>query len=143
MTRKIQLPAQFPFFQTYSNALAAIPDDEDRARLALAIVEYGAWGKEPDFGTRWGIAAAFEAMRINLDNSAKRSIAGKKGGSKKKKCEEEVSPEQIKKLAKAMEVCYEPVQDEALAEAAAFMDSELEREREILRAETELVEWMC
>ena len=137
MTKKMTLPTQFPFYATYSNALEKIPEEEDRAKLALSIVEYGAWGKEPDFGTNWVLASVFEAIRINLDNSIQRALAGKKGGCPKK----DVDIKQVKKLAKAMKTVYEyePTEEDA---DAAFMLEQYEAEREAIRQEAELQGWI-
>lgn len=136
MTKEMTLPTQFPFFPTYSNALARIPEESDRAKLALAIVEYGAWGIEPRFGDRWELAAVFEGVRINLDNSAKAYANGKKGGRPKKVDNQAIED--------AYRTCMglDSTPDDTLDADAAFMSDKREEELEAMRLEAELQAWV-
>ncbi|WP_165055068.1 MULTISPECIES: hypothetical protein [unclassified Adlercreutzia] len=84
MTKKNEELAQFTWLETYTNALESLPSTTDKAMLALAIVEYGALGKEPKFvdtKTFPAIAfkAIFEACRWNIDEGRGRYLKGKSG----------------------------------------------------------------
>lgn len=75
---------QFVWFETYTNAIEKCPDIVAKSMLALAIVEYGALGKEPEFidtkhTEKWVLESIFEACRVNIDKSRESYEAGKKG----------------------------------------------------------------
>lgn len=60
---------QFVWFNSYTNAVLSVPDEQLRDRLIGAIVMYAAVGTEPDFGEHWALAGIFEAVRPNVENS--------------------------------------------------------------------------
>lgn len=63
---------QFVWFDSYTQAALAIPDEDLRNRFIAAIVLYGATGQEPQFDADlWALTAAFEAVRPNVENSRK------------------------------------------------------------------------
>lgn len=149
-----KLPIPFVFFESYTRALMRIPEEarEQRAELALAIVEYGALGIEPDFGTNWPLASAFDLARPNLDSSVKNYLNGKKGGRPRKSASpepavadaemDEEERKAIRKMTRAMATCYESVPDDVLEAQAAYMSDEHERELEALRAMTDAEDWI-
>lgn len=51
----------FTVFDKFKGVLDSIPDEGDRAAMALAVVEYGLTGEEPGFG--YPMSAIFEGMR--------------------------------------------------------------------------------
>lgn len=86
INNNIQEPAQFVWFASFTQALDKLPNASDRALMALAIYEYGALGKEPNFfDTKqcpaFVFASLFEALRPNIDTSVKNYTNGKKGGA--------------------------------------------------------------
>ena len=92
--KKMEEAKNFTWFQSYTNALEVIPDRVARAMLALAIIEYGSLGIEPepriprdddckfdDTKKTEGrmLEAMFELARPNIDKSREKYINGKKG----------------------------------------------------------------
>lgn len=67
----------FTCFDKFMMVLDSIPDEGDRMRMALAIIEYGTEGKDPGFG--YPMSAIFEGMREDIDNS-RDARANNKGG---------------------------------------------------------------
>lgn len=58
---------KFTWFPKFTRQLERVPE-EHRLALAMAVMEYGTYGTEPDFAD-WGLAAVFEGMREDIDNS--------------------------------------------------------------------------
>lgn len=67
----------FTCFDKFKGVLDSIPEEADRMRMALAIIEYGTDGKDPGFG--YPMSAIFEGMREDIDNS-REARANNKGG---------------------------------------------------------------
>lgn len=113
-------PANFTWYETYTNVLDAIPA-KPRAVMALAIIEYGAHGKEPNFpeyvqmsdGTKFpGVAlqGMFEAIRINIENSVVNHYTSHLGGRKSKA--ERAEEAKAKKASRGFEqVPNDPLDD--------------------------------
>ena len=59
---------QFVWFDSYTKAALAIPDESIKAELITAIVMFGALGEEPSFND-WTLQAIFEGLRPNIENS--------------------------------------------------------------------------
>ena len=96
MEEKTHDIAQFTWLESYTNAVETLPSSTDKALLTLAIMEYGAIGKEPKFvdtKTFPAIAfkAVFEGLRWSIDEGRNRSLAGRggKGWGKPRKGESE------------------------------------------------------
>lgn len=70
----------FTCFDKFKGVLDSMPDEGDRMRMALAIIEYGTEGKDPGFG--YPMSAIFEGMREDIDNS-RDARANNKGGRPK------------------------------------------------------------
>lgn len=71
---------QFTFWRDWFNALKLL-NSKDRAALIMGICEYCLDGTEPQLsGTP---AIVFASIRNSMDNSWKRSVAGRKGGRAK------------------------------------------------------------
>ena len=74
---------QFTFYDSFYKAVSRIRKKADRADAYDAIIQYALYETEPDFNTLPDAAAiAFEVIKPNLDASRRKSISGKKGGSK-------------------------------------------------------------
>lgn len=58
---------KFTWFPKFTRQLERVPE-EHRLELAMAVMEYGTYGTEPGFSD-WGLAAVFEGMREDIDNS--------------------------------------------------------------------------
>ena len=76
---------QFVWFPSFTNAIEQLPNEIDKALMALAIFEYGALGKEPKFiKTKtcpdFVFSSIFEACRVVIDKSVEHYENGKKGG---------------------------------------------------------------
>ena len=143
MTENYSFLARFKWFESFSEALAAIPDRSARAEFALKIVEYGSFGIEPNFGEEWWYECAFAPIRKVLDISVARNIAADKGGRPKKQRKPEAfNLEQVDAMAAAAEVCQEPIPDDVLEAQAAYMSDEYERRLDEMRAEIEASEWV-
>lgn len=82
---------KFTWLDKYTQVLEQVPDESERARLALAIVEYGSKGVEPEL--EYPLSALFAALRDDLDYSRAAHENGKKGGRPKKEQAEACSEE--------------------------------------------------
>lgn len=71
----------FTWFPKLTRVLSDVPDGEGRAALALALIEYGTYGAEPDL--QWPLSALFEAVRDDIDNSVKARNDNKGGRPRK------------------------------------------------------------
>lgn len=60
---------KFTWHEKFSETLKKVPS-EYRGDLALAMIDYGTYGIEPEFD-EWGLSAAFEGVRDDIDNSIK------------------------------------------------------------------------
>lgn len=119
--------ANFSWYETYSNVLEAIPNKTARALLALAIIEYGAYGREPQFtdvplkdGVFPGVAlqAIFEANRVNIDNSVVSHYVSHLGGRKSKaeRAEENKNKQNEEALKKELNGIPDPARGELVFE---------------------------
>ena len=83
----------FTVFDKFKGVLDSIPDEGDRAAMALAVVEYGLTGEEPGFG--YPMSAIFEGMREDIDNSrtARQSNKGGRPRGSRNKPKAAPSPE--------------------------------------------------
>lgn len=79
--------ARFTCFESFAPRLSKIPDRDDRAAVALAIMEYGLEGVEP--ALEYPLDAIFEGFRSDIDNSVKSSTENRGGRPKKPKKEED------------------------------------------------------
>ena len=70
----------FTIFDKFKGVLDSIPDAADRSAMALAIIEYGLTGAEPEFG--YPMSAIFEGMREDIDCS-RTARQSNKGGRPK------------------------------------------------------------
>ncbi len=68
----------FTWFTKFGMVLDAMPEDE-QAEFALAIVRYGSFGEEPEFGNAM-LGALFLSLREDIDNSINKRAAASKGG---------------------------------------------------------------
>ena len=73
---------KFTWLDKYTEVLESVPDEDARAKLALAIVEYGSGGKEPDL--EWPLSSIFLGLKDDLDYSRAAHESGKKGGRPRK-----------------------------------------------------------
>ena len=72
---------QFTFYRSFAIAAEKLPEKEARADFYDALVHYGLWGEEPDWGAIDGrIPAMFELLRPNLDAARRKAEAGRLGG---------------------------------------------------------------
>lgn len=72
--------AKFTWFEKFTRVLDKMPDP-DRTAMMMAIVNYGTYGTEPDFG--YPLSAVFEGVREDIDNSVCARTANKGGRPKK------------------------------------------------------------
>ena len=72
----------FTWFDKFTEVLAAIPDENQRHALEVALVEYGAFGAEPDLC--YPLCAMFAALRDDMDNSRSMRARGAGGGRPRK-----------------------------------------------------------
>ncbi len=68
----------FTWFTKFGTVLDAMPEEE-QAEFALAIVRYGSFGEEPEFGNAM-LGALFLSLREDIDNSINKRAAASKGG---------------------------------------------------------------
>lgn len=73
---------KFTWLDKYTEVLESVPDEDARARLALAIVEYGSDGREPSL--EWPLSSIFLGLRDDLDYSRAAHESGKRGGRPRK-----------------------------------------------------------
>lgn len=78
----------FTWLDKFTDAVSAIPDASRRRELEVALVEYGAFGVEPDLED-WALAAIFACAKPDIDYSRKSYESGKRGGRPKKADHEE------------------------------------------------------
>lgn len=93
----------FTCFDKFKGVLDSIPDDGDRAAMALAIVEYGLTGAEPGFS--YPMSAIFEGMREDIDNSrdARNSNKGGRPRGSRNKPKAATSPEVSEEVSENQE----------------------------------------
>lgn len=72
----------FTWFPKLTRVIADVPDGEGRSTLALAIIEYGTHGTEPEL--QWPLSTIFEAVRDDIDNSVKARNENRGGRPRKK-----------------------------------------------------------
>lgn len=70
----------FTIFDKFKGVLDSIPDEGDRAAMALAVIEYGLTEAEPEFG--YPMSAIFEGMREDIDCSRTARNSNKGGRPK-------------------------------------------------------------
>lgn len=73
---------KFTWLDKYTEVLESVPDEDARARLALAIVEYGSDGREPNL--EWPLSSIFLGLKDDLDFSRAAHESGKRGGRPRK-----------------------------------------------------------
>ena len=73
---------RFTFFKSYKDSIDKMPE-EKRLTFLDALCDYAFYGIEPDM--EWGLQAAFENARPNLNNSKACIENGRKGGRPAKK----------------------------------------------------------
>lgn len=77
----------FTWLPKFSEAIARIPDEGQRARMTCALVDYGVSGAEPEL--EYPLDMLFAALRDDIDNGkayrAERVACGKAGGRGNKK----------------------------------------------------------
>lgn len=79
----------FTWFAHFSTQIAAMPSDYQDEYI-IAIARYGMYGEEPDF-TNPLLAACFEGVRSDIDNSVKNRSENKGGRPSKTKVKTRVS----------------------------------------------------
>lgn len=72
------MAVKFTWHEKFTRTLEKVPE-EYRGILALAIINYGTYGLEPEF-SEWGLIAAFEGVREDIDNSV--NARNKNGGGR-------------------------------------------------------------
>ena len=73
--------SDFTWLERYTDVLDKLQSESDKARLALAIVEYGSHQIEPEL--EYPLDLAFAALRENIDFSRRAHDSGHKGGRPK------------------------------------------------------------
>ncbi len=58
---------KFTWFPTMSRILLGIPNEADRGRLFVALLEYGTYGIEPEL--EYPLSSIFDSLRDHIDNS--------------------------------------------------------------------------
>ena len=86
--------SNFTFFESYSEALNEIEDEAAKGELAVAIINYGCNGSEPELSTGW-LRAVFAAMKPNLDKSREKAKASSKTESKSVSRNEKTESESV------------------------------------------------
>jgi len=86
--------SNFTFFESYSEALNEIEDEAAKGELAVAIINYGCNGLEPELSTGW-LRAVFCAMKPNLDKSREKAKASSKTESKSVSRNEKTKSESV------------------------------------------------
>lgn len=90
----------FVFYVSFAEQINLVPDEEERAKLRKAIIEYGLYGTEPQFG--YPLIATFTPIKGAIDRAAERfdrSVEnGKKGGRPSKWIEREEAERLYKEL---------------------------------------------
>lgn len=71
-----QDPKSFAWHESFTKTLELLPDDKDKAKFALGLIRYGAYGTEPAFD--YPMSGLFEAVRPNIDQSVKIRLRSKK-----------------------------------------------------------------
>lgn len=75
---------QFTFYESFYRSISRIKKATDRVKAYDALCVYALYGEAPDLDSAPdSVASFFEANRPVLDSAAKKSAAGKKGGSVK------------------------------------------------------------
>lgn len=81
----------FVFYVSFAEQIELVPNEEDRAKLRKAIIEYGLYGTNPDFD--YPLIATFTPIKEAIDRAAERFDRaienGKKGGRPSKWIERE------------------------------------------------------
>lgn len=75
--------SKFTVFPKFLDIIRKLPAREDQAKVALAIMEYGCEGDEPEL--EFPLDMAFEACREDVENSKKARNENKGGRPKKQK----------------------------------------------------------
>ena len=70
----------FTWFEKFSTVIRMLPP-EQRDRMKVAIVDYGAFDVWPDLDSPYD--AVFESMREDIENSAKMRAKSRKGNAKR------------------------------------------------------------
>lgn len=81
------------WFESYTRALLSIEEPELQLEFALAVAEFGTYGKEPEF-KNWALKSIFEGIRPNIESSRRNSKNGKAGAEKRWDKEKERRKEQ-------------------------------------------------
>lgn len=82
-------PRSFAWHESYTRILDSLETHEEKARFALAIIEYGAYGNEPFLEAPLNVV--FEAVRPNIDQSVKVRERAKKANESRWSSEEQTS----------------------------------------------------
>lgn len=81
----------FVFYKSFAEQINLVPDEAERAKLRKAIIDYGLYGTDPEFG--YPLIATFTPIKEGIDRAAERfdrSVEnGKKGGRPSKWIERE------------------------------------------------------
>lgn len=138
----------FAWYESYTRAIDELPNMQDKAVLALALIEYGTYGKEPMFFKeqsaeveeklyrtcpKFAFKSIFETCRVNLDNSRasyekgyRGASAGKKGGRPRKgETAAEAAARRQEEAQAAQEAAVMDEAEAALAAAQIMHEQEL------------------
>lgn len=90
----------FVFYVSFAEQINLVPDEAEREKLRKAIIEYGLYGTDPEFG--YPLIATFTPIKKAIDRAAARfdrSVEnGKKGGRPSKWIEREDAERLYKEL---------------------------------------------
>lgn len=76
---------KFTWFPKMTRVVSSVPNEADRCRLIMAIIEYGTYGTEPSL--EYPICSIFEGLRDDIDNSVGARERNKGGRPKKEETE--------------------------------------------------------
>lgn len=76
---------KFTWFPKMTRVVSSIPNETDRCRLIMAIIEYGTYGTEPSL--EYPICSIFEGLRDDIDNSVGARERNRGGRPKKEETE--------------------------------------------------------
>lgn len=83
--------AKFTWFDRLTRVINGMPEDY-RGELALALINYGTYGTEPDL--EWPLDSLFDSLKDDIDNSKAARKFGQRGGRSRSAsdCEQSETP---------------------------------------------------